>query len=69
VPGAGGSDDDPGIASHRTPIRYEGVGAAYGRTRRPDTRIAQRIRAALGDAGSVVNVARGSAPMSPTTSR
>ncbi len=59
MPGAGGSDGDPGITSHRTPIRYEGIGADYGRTRRPGTRIARRIRAALGDAGSVVNVGAG----------
>jgi SAM-dependent methyltransferase len=44
---------------HRRPIRYEDVGAAYGRTRRPDPRIARRIRAALGDARTAVNVGAG----------
>ncbi len=43
----------------RQPIRYEDVGAAYGRTRQPDPRIARRIRAALGDARTVVNVGAG----------
>jgi SAM-dependent methyltransferase len=57
--GAGGSGDELDIAPHRTPIRYEGVGSDYGRTRRSDPRIAQRIRAGLGDAGSVVNVGAG----------
>ena len=43
----------------RQPIHYEDVGAAYGRTRQPDPRIARRIRAALGDARTVVNVGAG----------
>jgi len=63
-PGAGGPGDD-GIALHRTAIRYEGVGAIYGRTRRPDPRIAQWIRAGLGDAGTVVNVGAGPGSYEP----
>ena len=43
----------------RSPIRYEAIGAAYGRTRRPDPRIARRIRTALGDARTVLNVGAG----------
>lgn len=43
----------------RRPIRYEDVGAAYGRTRQPDPRIARRLRAALGDARTVLNVGAG----------
>ena len=43
----------------RQPIRYEDVGAAYGRTRQPDPRIARPIRTALGDARTVVNVGAG----------
>jgi SAM-dependent methyltransferase len=38
---------------------YEAIGGAYGRTRRPDSRIGLRIRAALGDARTVVNVGAG----------
>ena len=47
------------MIEHRNPICYEAIGAAYGRTRRPDPRIARRIRAALGDVQTVVNVGAG----------
>jgi SAM-dependent methyltransferase len=43
----------------RNRIRYNAIGSDYGRTRRPDPRIARRIRAALGDARTVVNVGVG----------
>jgi SAM-dependent methyltransferase len=38
---------------------YESIGERYGRTRTPDPRIARLIRAALGDARTVVNVGAG----------
>ncbi|MGD0998769.1 MAG: methyltransferase domain-containing protein [Thermoleophilia bacterium] len=47
------------MIERRNPICYEAIGADYGRTRRPDPRIARRIRAALGDAQTVVNVGAG----------
>ena len=40
-------------------IRYDEIGASYGRTRQPDPRLALRIREALGDARTVVNVGAG----------
>ncbi|MFH8657510.1 hypothetical protein [Streptomyces afghaniensis] len=40
---------------------YDTLGTAYARTRRPDPRIAARIRAALGDdVTDVLNVGAGS---------
>jgi SAM-dependent methyltransferase len=48
------SPEEPG---KRT--RYDTIGAGYGRTRRPDPRLARWIRAALGDAKTVVNVGAG----------
>jgi SAM-dependent methyltransferase len=44
---------------------YDGIGRAYGTTRRPDPRIADLIRAALGDACSLVNVGAGSGAYEP----
>jgi SAM-dependent methyltransferase len=38
---------------------YDAIGTTYTSTRRPDPRIAARIAAALGDAGSVINVGAG----------
>lgn len=38
---------------------YDRIGATYSGTRRPDPRIERQIAAALGDAGSVVNVGAG----------
>src|SRR5215211_4796765 len=38
---------------------YETIGATYGATRDEDPRIARRIRKALGDAESVVNIGLG----------
>jgi hypothetical protein len=38
---------------------YETIGATYGATRDQDPRIARRIRKALGDAESVVNIGLG----------
>jgi SAM-dependent methyltransferase len=43
----------------RNRTRYEAIGADYGRTRRPDPRLARSIRAALGDAQTVLNVGAG----------
>lgn len=40
-------------------VRYDVIGCTYTQTRRADSRIAAAIRAALGDATSVVNVGAG----------
>ncbi|GAA2233547.1 class I SAM-dependent methyltransferase [Streptomyces amakusaensis] len=44
---------------------YDRIGATYHHTRRPDHRIAARIYAALGDAGSVINVGAGAGSYEP----
>ncbi|WP_435225894.1 class I SAM-dependent methyltransferase [Streptomyces sp. Tue6028] len=44
---------------------YDTLGATYGRTRRPDPRIAAQIHAALGDAADVVNVGAGTGSYEP----
>ncbi|GGZ20922.1 methyltransferase type 11 [Streptomyces inusitatus] len=44
---------------------YDRIGATYQHTRRPDLRIAARIYAALGDAGSVINVGAGAGSYEP----
>jgi SAM-dependent methyltransferase len=45
---------------------YDRIGRSYGATRREDPRIAAKIRAALGDARSVVNVGAGAGAYEPT---
>ncbi len=45
---------------------YESIGVGYSPTRRPDPRIAQQIRDALGDVSSVVNVGAGAGSYEPT---
>jgi len=45
--------------------RYDRIGTTYARTRREDPRIADRIRTALGDASSVVNVGAGAGSYEP----
>ncbi len=50
----------PAIAS-----RYDRIGRDYARTRREDPRFAARIRGALGDAASVVNVGAGAGSYEP----
>lgn len=45
--------------------RYDAIGAGYARRRREDPRIASLIRAALGDARSVVNVGAGAGSYEP----
>jgi SAM-dependent methyltransferase len=47
-------------------VLYDRIGGAYIETRRPDPRIARVIRAALGDAASVVNIGAGSGSYEPT---
>ena len=47
------------------PTHYNVIGADYGRTRKPDPRIARQIRAALGDARTVVNVGAGTGAYEP----
>ena len=44
---------------------YDRFGAGYAATRRPDPRIAERVRGALGDARSVVNVGAGAGSYEP----
>ena len=44
---------------------YDTLGTTYARTRRPDTRIAARIHAALGDATDVINVGAGTGSYEP----
>ncbi|GHH11719.1 methyltransferase domain-containing protein [Streptomyces lanatus] len=44
---------------------YDTIGTTYGRTRRPDARIAARIHAALGDAVDVINVGAGTGSYEP----
>ncbi len=46
--------------------RYDTIGRTYARTRRADPRIAARIRAALGDVQTVVNVGAGAGSYEPT---
>lgn len=45
---------------------YDRMGIGYSAVRRPEPRIAARIEAALGDAGSVLNVGAGSGSYEPT---
>lgn len=47
-------------------VDYEQHGRTYAHHRRPDPRIAVRIHAALGDAGTVLNVGAGSGSYEPT---
>ena len=49
----------------RRPL-YDQIGGAYVQTRRADPRIARMIRAALGDAATVVNIGAGSGSYEPT---
>ena len=44
---------------------YDSIGDTYRTTRRADPRIAEAIVAALGDAGSVVNVGAGTGAYEP----
>jgi SAM-dependent methyltransferase len=44
---------------------YDGIGRGYRNTRRTDPRLAARIRAALGDARTVLNVGAGSGSYEP----
>ena len=46
-------------------VDYERIGGTYSRHRHPDPRIAARIRAALGEARTVVNVGAGSGSYEP----
>jgi hypothetical protein len=47
------------------PALYDRIGAGYGRIRRTDPRIADRIWAALGEAETVVNVGAGTGCYEP----
>lgn len=47
------------------PVRYDRIGAGYRRFRLPDQRIAARLREALGDARSVLNVGAGTGSYEP----
>ena len=46
-------------------VRYEAIGAGYATTRREDPVLRARIHAALGDAGTVVNVGAGAGSYEP----
>lgn len=46
--------------------RYDRIGDGYARTRREDPEVALQLRAALGDARSVVNVGAGAGSYEPT---
>ena len=59
--GLDGSVDDAQV--------YDRIGAAYTLTRRADPRIAEAIRAALGDVASAVNIGAGSGSYEPTDLR
>src|SRR5262245_28285674 len=48
---------------------YDTIGRGYARQRRPDPRIAAHLTAALGEAGSVLNVGAGSGSYEPTERR
>lgn len=48
-----------------TEAAYNRIGVGYGAVRRPEPRIAARIEAALGDAGSVLNVGAGAGSYEP----
>ncbi|MCZ6782752.1 MAG: methyltransferase type 11, partial [Proteobacteria bacterium] len=48
-----------------TSQRYDRIGHGYAELRREDPRIATRIRVALGDAKSVVNVGAGAGSYEP----
>src|SRR3954447_4376468 len=56
----------PNYAAWIERVLYEKIGAGYTVTRRADLRIADAIRTALGDAGSVVNIGAGSGSYEPT---
>ncbi|MEW2398484.1 methyltransferase domain-containing protein [Streptomyces sp. NPDC046862] len=45
--------------------RYDRIGVTYNHTRRPDHRIAVKIREALGQAGTVINVGAGAGSYEP----
>jgi hypothetical protein len=45
---------------------YDRIGVGYGAVRAPDPRIADRIRAALGDVRRVCNVGAGTGAYEPT---
>ena len=47
-------------------VDYERYGRTYARNRQPDPRIEARIHAALGDAGTVLNVGAGSGSYEPS---
>lgn len=51
---------------HRETPVYDNIGLGYSNVRRPDARLAERIRASLGDARIVANVGAGSGSYEPT---
>ena len=50
-------------------LLYDSIGKRYASVRREDPRIGAKIRAALGDARTVVNVGAGTGTYEPPTSR
>jgi SAM-dependent methyltransferase len=63
---AAGGDAGPMVEG---PFAYDRLGQHYSITRRADPFIASRIRAALGDAASVLNVGAGAGSYEPTDRR
>jgi SAM-dependent methyltransferase len=49
----------------RRPDLYDTIGTTYGLTRRADDRLARRIRSAVGDAATVINVGAGTGSYEP----
>jgi SAM-dependent methyltransferase len=58
-------DSSAGRDNHGIDPAYDTIGVGYTRVRREDPRIAARIRAALGDARSVLNVGAGAGAYEP----
>jgi SAM-dependent methyltransferase len=54
------------LVSERAVARYDTIGHGYAKTRREDPRFCELIRAALGDARTVVNVGAGAGAYEPT---
>jgi SAM-dependent methyltransferase len=55
--------------THAAVPRYDAIGRAYARHRRPDPRIAAQVERALGDAARVVDVGAGTGSYEPTGRR
>jgi SAM-dependent methyltransferase len=63
--GATRQPENDGMARHTVPPAYDRIGRGYTGTRRPDSRIAAVIAAALGDARTLVNIGAGAGAYEP----